>query len=72
MVSSRTKAITKNKTNAYDPGMMLINAGVISGFGDFSGLQKFLDRADQLEMSFVSASGIWCIPCAGEEGPRRE
>ena len=52
VVSSRTKAINTNKTKAYDIGMMLIEAGVISGFDDAAGLQRFLDKAKQLESNF--------------------
>ena len=36
--------------------MMLIKAGVISGFDDAAGLQRFLDKAKQLESNFVSVS----------------
>ena len=56
VVSTRTKAINANKTKAYDIGMMLINAGVISGFDDAAGLQRFLEKAKQLESNFVSVS----------------
>ena len=56
VVSTRTAAINKNKTKAYDIGMMLIKAGVISGFDDAAGLQRFLEKAKQLESNFVSVS----------------
>ena len=54
VVSTRTQAINSNKTKAYDIGMMLIKAGVISGFDDAAGLQRFLDKAKQLESNFVT------------------
>ena len=55
---TRTKEINKNKTKAYDLGKMLINAGVISGFDDAAGLQRFLDKAKQLESNFVTVSDV--------------
>ena len=58
VVSTRTKEINKNKTKAYDIGMMLIKAGVISGFDDAAGLQRFLDKAKQLESNFVTVSDV--------------
>ena len=56
VVSARTAAINKNKTKAYDLGKMLINADIISGFDDAAGLQRFLDKAAQLESNFVTVS----------------
>ena len=36
---------------------MLINADIISGFDDAAGLQRFLDKAIQLESNLVAMSG---------------
>ena len=37
---------------------MLINADIISGFDDAAGLQRFLDKAAQLESNFVAMSDV--------------
>ena len=60
VVSTRTKAINANKTKAHDIGLMLINAGAISGFDDAAGLRRFLERANQLENNLVAMCDAKC------------